>query len=326
MRGIFGIVIAGLLGVSAGMAQAQVAVPLFNPGLPNNTALNPAAQQWGAPSRIAVGVVRETEKKTPGNPLTAESEYDNNGSFVVGRYVGESWAIGAEGAAAESELTDPDTYEETSDVSATEVALSGLLGDSLAIGLGTRVTNFTEESKVGVLSNEIEASSSLPVAGLSLRLWESLFLGGVYGTEAISIDVNGVNLVEESRAVTRYAIGVRFGDEANGLRAEYGVETRDAYEVEVSPGVIIDADASWANRASLEVKWVNILLGYEVTNTQQDDFGDDIETTDSVTSLGWVPMAGLAVTASVSTKTEDNTTNDDETSTTGTAVAVAWMF
>jgi hypothetical protein len=326
MRGFIGILIVGLLSIPTGILQAQVAVPTFNPARPNGTSLNPAAQQWGAPSRIAVGMVQETEKKTPGNPLNPDSEYAAHGAFVIGRYVGESWAIGAEGAGAESELTDPDTWNQTTDVGETEVALSGLIGDTLAVGLGARTTVLTDETKVGVLSSKVEATSSLPVAGLSLRLWESLFLGAVYGNETLSIDLNGVNVVEESRPVTRYGIGVRFGDEANGLRAEYGVETRDPIEFEVSPGVFIDAEASTANRAALELKVANILVGYEVTTSQEDDFGDDIERTESLVSLGWVPMAGLAVTASTSTKTKNNTTTDDESTFTGTIVGIAWMF
>ena len=102
------------------------------------------------------------------------------------------------------------------------------------------------------------------------------------------------------------------------------MENRDAFEVEAGPGVFIDAKASATNLPRPEARLCNILPGYQVTTAVEDDFGDDAKSTEVVVSVGWVPISGLAITAS--TQAEDNTTTDDKTATTGTAETVAWLF
>ena len=98
---IFGVWLA----VAAGMctvtvANAQVAVPPVNPAMPDIAAppgqvqagfvtLNPAATQWGAPSRVGLGIV---QAETGGE---GQKTVDFEGRYVGLRLVGEIFSVAA---------------------------------------------------------------------------------------------------------------------------------------------------------------------------------------------------------------------------------------
>lgn len=320
MRGIIGTLVMGLC-LLTGVAHAQVAVPSFNPAARGGTATNPAVQQWGAPSRVVAGVTQGTSVTTPGAAGAKDLEFDVNGSFLSARGVGESWAVGAEGSSQAFESTAPDGFDVSGSSGTTEIALSGLIGDYLAIGIGQQSSSF-------VVDDDFTDEATLPLIGVSLRFAETIFLGAAGGNETLKRDpdlVGGIEF-EETRQVVRYGAGFRTGDETSGFRVEYNVETRQPITVDIAPTTEADIAESVSNTASLEVKLANILLGGTVRNTEADEDGDVVDRSTTDISIGWVPMQGLTLVATVSSEKATNDTNDDEEETTVTAVAVGWMF
>jgi len=319
MRGIIGTLVMGLC-LLTGVAHAQVAVPSFNPGAQGGTATNPAAQQWGAPSRVVAGMTQGTNVVTPAVG-TDDFEFDINGNFLAARGVGESWAIGAEGSSQTFESTAPDGFDVSGSVGTTEIAISGLIGDYLAIGIGQQSSSY-------VVDDDYTEEATLPLIGVSLRIAETIFLGAAGGNETLSWDPdlpNGLEF-EESRQVVRYGAGFRTGDDTSGFRVEYNVETRQPITVEIAPNVEVDIAESVSNTASLEFKVANIMVGGTVRNTEADESGDVVNRTTTDISIGWVPMQGLTVVATASSGTATNDSNDDEEKTSLTSVAVGWMF
>lgn len=320
MREIIGTLVLGLC-LLTGVAHAQVAVPSLNPAAQGDTATNPAAQQWGAPSRVVAGMTQGTSVTTPGTVGAEDLEFDLNSTVLIARGVGESWAIGAEGTSTTFEATAPDTLDVTGNTSTTEVAVSGLIGDFLAIGIGQQSSSF-------VVDDDYTDEATLPLIGVSVRLAETIYLGAAAGNETLRHDPDSPTGFdyEESRQVVRYGAGFRTGDDTSGFRVEYNVETRQPITVELTPITEVDIQESVTNTASLEFKVANILVSAFVTNSEADQSGDVVKTNATDISIGWVPMEGLTVVASVSTQTTTNDSNDDEEKTNITGVAVGWMF
>lgn len=187
MRKLMG-VLAALLGLCVPLAQAQVATPELAPAglrvydsrfpispMINIVPENPAAMQWGAPSRIGVGLL-------DGNKSDAfdgvSSSYDGNfGGF---RWVRQRFSLGAEtgGFTVEFPGAPPLARLEKKQSS---FALAFSWPESLAIGLATHKWTDDTLSPPGGQRDTLEFSSW--TAGLSWRLGETFFVAGAFGQE-----------------------------------------------------------------------------------------------------------------------------------------------
>lgn len=327
MRGIIGTLIFGMA-MSIGVAHAQVAVPTLNPissfsGI--GPISNPAAQQWGAPSRVVVGATSGTSESDDG---TTTDDFDISGTRIGARVVGETLALGGEVKSAEI-TGDIGVFDVESVRSSADFAISGLIGDFLALGIGLQSQQETFEATVGSTTFADETTTqSMPVFGASLKIGDSIFLGGAAGMEKIVFEDNldSTNDYDGERQVVRYGAGFRSSEGA--FRAEYYVDIREPISVTIGT-VDVDIEESVTTVASVEVVFANILLGVILANSEVDSGGDVLEISSTTASIGWVPMDGLTVVANLFSETDTNTsTTPDDTvrTTTLTTIAVGWMF
>ncbi|MBI3993581.1 MAG: hypothetical protein HY342_09920, partial [Candidatus Lambdaproteobacteria bacterium] len=258
--------IAGLLGLALlamgapGGASAQIAVPrlmpagptLFDPGSVPDSAgvvpLNPAALQWAAPSTAGGGGARTDSIWTAPPRTPAEPTFHS--FYGGGRWVGESFSIGAETV----QLQD---LEDALDVraSSNRAAAAVQFADMLALGLG-----YTSASVLHTPFTTDSVSDAVTVqeAGISLRLSESWFLGGSIGRETNSRTAVHFSDAEWNvdRDVAQYALGYRQGGSVL-LHIEVGAVEHP--EVTDKFGTIVEGNL--AQYGTIEINISNILLG-----------------------------------------------------------------
>jgi hypothetical protein len=185
MRKIVGL-LALLVACGATWAQAQVAVPEIGPGTvhlydsrepitPSNTIVpeNPAALQWGSPSRIAFGAVRGDKSDS----------VDGKSSSYNGHFGGLRWveprtalALGTLDYHVDFPAAQLKTKVDTG-------AVSSSAPDWLAWGLGASHVRMSRQSPT--LSQALDAHDW--TFGLSLRMGEHAFLGGGYGKDTANL-------------------------------------------------------------------------------------------------------------------------------------------
>jgi hypothetical protein len=244
-------------------AQAQVAAPDFLPAAPryflsfapliNGTTLtpdNPAAQQWGGPSRIVLGTMRLAE--------TVGTTVDYSGSYGGGRLVRPGWSAGVD----YSDAKGPSQHERTAGLS-----LSGLLGDSLAVGYGY-------ESYQEVIGADHFKDNAL---GLSWRLGKSFYLGA--GASASSYE-NG--LITADRKTTMYGAALRTEGDTRWYIA-YDVLDKDDF----SNGVLFGVKES---TAALQAAFGGLVIG--ASQIKIDVKGSGATATEKFFDIGWVPPKG----------------------------------
>ena len=288
-----GMLLLALLALAApGGAWAQVAVPrlvpagpsIFDPSSVPHAAgvvpLNPAALQWASPSMAGGGGARTDSTWTA--PTPAEPTFHS--FYGGGRWVGESFSIGAETV----QLEDVEDNLEVR-ASTNRAAAATQFGDMLALGLG-----YTSASVLHAQFTTDNVSDTVIVqeAGISLRLAESWFLGGSIGREARSRTTIHFSDAEweVERDVAQYAIGYRQGGSVL-LHVEVGaVEHAEAI---AENGAIVTGHV--AQYGTIELNVYNILLGYLVTNITVPRQERTAVMTQA--DIGWVPASGIAITA-----------------------------
>jgi len=220
-------------------AQAQVAttdllpsaprylasfLPLFNGA--SVTPDNPAALQWGGPSRIVAGTMRLSE----GAPAS-----DYSGQYLGGRAVGERWA-----AALEHTSTSGPGNEETT----TSVSLSTALGP-LAIGYGYE--GYEEK-----LASDQFTEHTL---GGSWRIGDSFYVGFGLGSSDYS-DSTGTTTAD--RSTSMYGLALRTEGDTRWYFA-YDVVDKDDFTNGVDFGFV-------ASKASLQVGFGSFVVGVSSLN------------------------------------------------------------
>jgi hypothetical protein len=199
-------------------AQAQVAAPDFLPSAPryflsyapliNGTTLtpdNPAAQQWGGPSRIALGTMR----------LSENTSTDYSGYYLGGRVVRPGWSGGLEYSDAKGKAVGS-AHEKILGLS-----LSALLGSALSVGYGY------ESYKELIAGDDFKDNT----VGASLRVGKSFYLGAGYGSAKFA---NGPTSAD--RSTTMYGVALRTEGDTRWYLA-YDVVDRDDFSNSVNLGV-----------------------------------------------------------------------------------------
>jgi len=309
-------VILAALVMIAGTAQAQVAAPSLVPTAPrvldptsvpaeaNFTPANPAAMQWGAPSRVGIGTLRS--RLTSDAPNTDDLTYQGN--YGGARLVGESLSLGAE-VASISEVESTFALDNSS----ANAALAAQFGGWMAFG-------------VGYASNTIEFGNSTdesttPSGGVSLRLGESFFVGGALGEQSLShSDDDPLSPdFEASRRVEWYGVGFRTGGDVL-FHAEINVENRRHYEINGR-----ESGGYRVQQGVLELNVWNILLAARAGSVDTKIKGKS-PLGYTAADIGWAPLQGLALMLHVERLQDDDTASGYTDTFETTAASVAYQF
>lgn len=260
----------------AGLAQAQVAAPDLTPAAPrfvqfdvqgfNGATItpdNPAALQWGGPTRFAIGTLQEDEEAAP---APTQSYKGNYGGL---RWVSDRWAFGLEHLSVK--------HETTSDKeSASSGHLSFQVLEGLALGAGLDRTKVDS----GTNSRNTEANTF----GLSVNLKKVFFLGYAIGRDKFE-DNSGVS---GDRDTTLIGIAIRT---EGTWRWHLAWDQLDKDNFDNFGGSGFDAKT-----LTVQLGAGNWLLGAQQITL--DAKGNAIEVKANVVDFGWAPeKGGLTVTA-----------------------------
>jgi hypothetical protein len=262
---------------------AQVAAPPLSPY--SFVTENPAAMQWGGPSRLGASY---SQAQTLTDPTTVTDNF--SGSGVGGRYVGQWLSAAAEYSRLDS-VNQPNNiggeYYETA-----KGAIGVRLGSFLALGAGQENTTY----RIPIAGSPYKNAWELPQAGLSIRLGEWFFLGGSGGTETFKQQniANTAKNASTSRDVYKYGAGIRTYGSSILTHLEYYVVERSEYgNTNNVAGPLGREDA---RTGVLEVNFGGFLLGYFGTHIERDS---GFATTDEGRAvIGWAPVTGLTIIAS----------------------------
>jgi hypothetical protein len=261
----------------SGAASGQVAAPPLTPF--SFVTDNPAAMQWGTPSRIGAAY---SKGELVTDPVTVK---DNSEGGSAGVRLVDRPAAGALEYSRIESTTRPFNQSEYNDTVRAALAIG--LGKQISLGVGQ--TN--EQIETGGVSGQLRDSLETPVYGVTLRPVEWLYLGGAGGKESVKHD--NLNFPAANYRTTRdiymYGLGIRAGsDSAAQTHIEYYVKDRGKY-----------ADASIAGgretsrTAVAELAVASFLAGIAVTHTERDTgFPTSDETR---VELGLVPTRGYAL-------------------------------
>jgi hypothetical protein len=251
MKGISTLLAALALLLAAAAAHAQVAAPDFLPGAPrifaigqvmiNGTSItpdNPAALQWGGPSQLALGTLRN---------MDAVTSASTSGTYFGGRHVAQRWAGAFEYA---SDTDDASLAKEK----VIGLSLSGTLGDSLAVGYGYESYK-NDVATISVTDNAL---------GASWRLGKSFYVGG-----AISSSKGDDGLTSADRNTTLYGLALRTEGNTRFYLA-YDVVDRDTFSNTIAFGVTQTTMAA-------QVAFGDLVLGASSNSLDRKDIASNLK-------------------------------------------------
>ena len=172
--------------------------------------VNPAALQWGAPSRWGLGQIRAETEYTP---LGLESQTIRyKGMYGGFRKTGEGFSFAGETI----DLSDTTTAGWEADWNIISGAASFQAGENFTFGIGL--------TRVGNSRGFTTTDTSTTLLGMSARVSRSIFAGLALGTENIEIGENS-----SDRGVQIYGAGMRGGSSSSQWHLEaYKEERKEA--------------------------------------------------------------------------------------------------
>jgi hypothetical protein len=304
-----------LFWLSGAPAHAQVAVPSLVPSAPrigdpvfdvptvSFVTPNPAAMQWGSPSKWGGGQIRSERQQTLPAPPSPIDEF--SGLYIGFRKVEKTITFAAELL----ELSDDTNVPRTADWDVLDGAVAFQSGDSIAFGVGMDRTSTTTGTGNSLEFNTISL-------GMSIEVQSNVFIGFAIGTEDISSTFNG----DDDRSVQKYGVAYRKGGAINTHFELYAVE-RDEADNFANEFTDVSTIVGVA-----EFNISNLLLAASISQTERDRIG--IESATVTFDLGWAPKNGLAVMFhQEQTTTEDvNAVVTTEFETDTTAISIAFQF
>ncbi len=271
-------------------AWAQVALPRFIPGAPTtyngrfpiapHTSVvpqNPAALQWGYPSRFVVGSM---EGSVSHGDVTQEGT--TSGQFFGFRFAGETVALALDQVdyALESDFNLP------VDKSATAVAFSFRAPESYAYGLSVR----SAEMSISEPGNSYTLETDNRVLGISIRLSDAWYVGLARGSEDVTRTFPAP-AEDYTRDISMMGLGFR---SLGGIIWHFEVSTIEKTELEDGLGNVLFGHK--LNQAILESAFWNLVWSYrayrlEGTGTFQDRKVDGL-----TIDAGFAPFEGITLT------------------------------
>jgi hypothetical protein len=321
----FTLVLLAALFAAGGAAWAQVASPSLAPFGDGATA-NPSAMQWHESS--VIGLIAGSGSGDILDPSgTSLAEGENHSRTVNLRLHSASVSFGMDARRTTLEFASPDhlTFVNNREETVTRVAAALQLGGLLALGIGREHGRIESTFRIGppltngalppfngaILESTGETTATLPLAGVSLRLGEVLYLGAAGGTETVQVMQNDLLTpatpppfastedFEVERDVRRYGAGIRWRPSAgNAVRVEGSLERRDPFQ---RPGATVQEDESETRSGTLEVMVNHVLFAFNGNTTQRFVDGEKTEESrGSLTAIAWVPDDGFSLAVGAS--------------------------
>jgi len=297
--------------------QAQVAAPNLNPLQLNPTsAWNPAVLSWDGPSRIGGSYVDASmDFSTTGFSLDDAIVGDGNALHL--RLIGESLAFGADYWVVNMEI-DQTLGGGDAEFGNTTVGVSFQIGETFSIGGG-------QESGDAKFGTDFSADT-LPIVGATLRLGGTFYLGFATGTETTEEEDTSIpgSFGEGDRTVTRFGVAYQMRDGANGLHVEVWREEGDAINT-----AALTVGSEESTGVTVEVVFANILIGFESISIEEvDPATGSVDGEENITNIaiGWVPMEGLQIVASLLESEKIDITNNQILTFNILSAGVAWSF
>lgn len=276
---------------------AQVAVPELVPAAPrlygvttpvfarsSVTPPNPAAMQWGAPSRIGGGWLEGDSEDT--RPALGTSD-KLRGQFGGVRWVGETVSLGLEVLNVDTDYPNS-SIEEGGGAAA--FAFAPL--DNLAIGVSAEAS---EREETGAIPDR-RLDLSGRALGASWRIGETLFLGGAVGRDYLDVqdlETAGSPTLKTDRGYTMLGIGLRGG---GGMvwHLEYDVidrrNFRDRFGNSIFRGYTLQQGA-------VEVGFWGLLFGYASyrADVERPPALGDMDISGFTLDGGILPLPGISI-------------------------------
>ncbi|MCZ6534292.1 MAG: hypothetical protein O7A08_15180, partial [SAR324 cluster bacterium] len=273
----FSLSIITLLALLAGTVQAQVAAPPLQP-LFGGTTDNPAAMQWAGYS-FAGGAVfsgDQTATDSAGAPIPAAAA-DVDAALAELRVVFDSFSFGA--TVVNFEFKGSGFAGESTE---TAVGFAFLIGDMFSFGLGVENAEDKETFGGPVIITEF----SLPVAGISVRLGEVIFLGVSGGTETAT---GNFFTGEFKRNVRRAGVALYTAPGNFQTHLEVYAEARDPF---VTSATDFSNDTKLTGMMA-EILWGSFLLAVNATSETEKGFDsadtppqEDLEIKATIVTVG----------------------------------------
>ena len=276
--------------LSASLIQAQVALPRIIPGAPRilntrfpievgNTIIpeNPAALQWGGPSRFGGGEIAGVSSHA-----VTQLEGDISGRFAGFRLVGETVALAGETI----DISLESNFGFPVEKSAATLAFSFSWPESYAFGYSATSSELNETSLSGTTSAEFEKK----LFGVSWRMSDSWYIGAAAGTEeaTLSLPSSSQNL---KRDIFMSGIGFRH---TGGVIWHMEISMTESDPFEDQTGAL--SSGHLIRQGVLEAAFWNLVFGYTSFNLKGSGTRAD-ETIEGFTlDFGYAPFSGFTVT------------------------------
>ena len=288
----------------AGVAHAQVAAPELTPAAPryylsglqgfNGATLtpdNPAALQWGGPTRVAAGAVQLKEENAPAPEQTYKGYYGGL------RWVSDRWGFGLEHLSVKN---DNGPVKET----ASSGHLSYQLLEGLALGAGL------DRGKTDTGSGSADTEEN--TFGLSVNLKKVFFLGYAIGRDKYENSAG----VTGARDTTLIGIAIRT---EGTWRWHLAWDQLDKDNFDNNVGIGFDATT-----LTVQLGAGNWLLGAQ--QVKIDPKGSTSQFKANVIDFGWAPeKSGLTLTARVSDGEVTDTGAVNQTDK-GQSITIGYLF
>ena len=251
--------------------------------------INPAAMQWGPPSRVGASY---SENEVTYDPV--EKKRKTGSTSAGARLVWDNFALAGEGSSTETLSTNNlDTSGETG-----AGAVSFRLFDWISIGGGYQQGTAKSVDSGG---SGFEIDYTVAMAGLSLRIGETLFLGYAEGEQELEFAFLPSGTTDTATRGTRtYGAALHMGTDIR-MRIE-------ASRTEFDDIILFQSTFGGESNesVSLEIGMGEFMVGGSVSESHNRDNHKTAES--ALAFIGWVPTEGIALAAAYGeSETADNT-------------------
>ena len=316
MRWLFAVLL-GLLLLGARSVPAQVAVSRLVPAAPSVgdpvesiptasfVTANPAAMQWGPPTRWGAGSLSaERIQSLPLAQAATATRIEFGGQYVGGRSVEEDFSFAGEFL----QIADETNTFLIADWDVLSAGVAFKSGETITFGASLERAGTTN------LGNSLNFNSTN--LGLSVKLSRSFYGGLALGTETVSSSFRG----DENRSVQK--LGLAF---FTGRTVKWHLE---GYQIakDAAPRFGDEFSSVTTNGAVAEVLMGPVLIGLSGTSSEKEEAQKRVKT--AALDLGWVPKRGWSlILHSEAAVTEDlGGASIVEFETTATSVSIAFLF
>ncbi|MDH4225746.1 MAG: hypothetical protein OEW12_08885 [Deltaproteobacteria bacterium] len=313
----------GLL-LLAGIVQAQVAVPSIITATDDFVTNNPAAIQWGTPSRVglsSINMAGQEDDKVTGIKVPS-SNFSVSGYNLGARIVKEHFAFAVQTSQLKVGVKAAPAYSQN--ISAPALALSVDIGGMAAIGVGQgQLIKATKDT-----GKDESETTTTPMVGVSFKLANVIYLGAATGNDTLAFrdKLAPANDVDAKRPFNTYGLGLRGGDKDFMYHIEYDADFRKDYSI--SKPANSKADLKEVTRTGVaEIVVKNIALGLEGSEKRTDNQPDNYTLSRTAAyRVGWSPMEGFALTYAKSVEKENDITRGVYTILNTDTLSLAYAF